>query len=394
MRTLHVAAMPFPSQQGTQALLHTMLDALCEAGDDTHLLCYAEAAFARETRYTVHRTPAGPRASLRAGPSFAKLRLDRLLAQQLPTLVRQLRPDAVIAHHVEAAAVALATVDRPVLFVAHTSLHAELASYFPAPLAGLCRTSGELLDTLLCRAADRVLTVSPRLARLLTTQSGARAHALPIPWYVPPALDSDERARARQQLGVGSAEQVLVYAGNLDAYQGLAPMLAGVAKLARVKPLRLVLATLSPRTQVASLLQLHGLAERTLFAGVADEPARRLVHAAADLVLVPRACEGGVSIKLLDALARGAHVVAAERAAANFPMRDVCALIDGDDPHAWQAAIQQQLAALPNGTRGPDYIRQHHAPAAFAERLAGHVRAACEVRSHTRAGFFRRAIRR
>src|SRR5262245_38303655 len=108
MRTLHVAALAYPTPQGTQGLLHAMLTALGDAGHETHLLCYERAGFASRGPYLVHRAPAGlALRSLRSGPSLEKLAHDAALTRALARQVARVRPDAVIAHHVEAAVCAL-----------------------------------------------------------------------------------------------------------------------------------------------------------------------------------------------------------------------------------------------------------------------------------------------
>ena len=174
MRSLHVAALPFPSAQGTQALLHSMLSTLASAGHDTHLLCYAHGAEPTpQLRYRVHRLPftLGLR-SLRSGPGARKLALDGLLVWSLRRLHAQLAPTLVVAHHVEAAlACHLARV--PFVFVAHTSLQHELPSYFPPAFVDPLARAGGALDAFLSARARAVLTVSPLLAQLLQARGAA-----------------------------------------------------------------------------------------------------------------------------------------------------------------------------------------------------------------------------
>jgi hypothetical protein len=154
MRTLHLAAMPFPTQQGTQALIHAMLCALRAAGHDTHLCCYAQAGFERSTPYVVHRAREVMHAgSQRSGPSLRKLAQDAGMVADVARLAAALAPVSVFAHHVEAMAVALAAGLPDVTFVAHTSLSAELHTYFAAPLQRPLRVLGQWIDRALCRRA-------------------------------------------------------------------------------------------------------------------------------------------------------------------------------------------------------------------------------------------------
>jgi glycosyltransferase involved in cell wall biosynthesis len=387
MRTLHVAAMPYPSSQGTQALIRQMLSALCAAGHETHLLCYAQAASPLAApAYAVHRVPAlwarSGRArarALRSGPSLAKLLQDALLARSLAECIATLRPDAVIAHHVEAALAALAARARPLVFVAHTSLAHELPSYFPRLWSAPIARAGGALDRGLCRSAARVLAVSPLLAEELRARGAPDVSTIHVPWPLSAPFDAAERSRARRTLGLGHADEVVLYAGNLDAYQGLAPLLAGLERLARERPaLRLLLATASEARGLQRSLRHGALGARLRLADLAGKAQRRALHAAADVVVVPRASPGGIPVKLLDALARGSHVIAARCAPAGLPLAAACRLVDGADPEAWRVALAahfcQPIRAL-SSSSGRAHLARDHSPARFATELVRHLRA-------------------
>src|SRR4051794_26404608 len=108
MRSLHIAALAFPTAQGTQAALHGMLSALGARGHDTHLLSYPlhhQADPRPEQRSNqVHRgdMPFRQR-STRSGPSLQKGLFDLALAASAARYCAELSPDLVVAHHVEAA---------------------------------------------------------------------------------------------------------------------------------------------------------------------------------------------------------------------------------------------------------------------------------------------------
>lgn len=381
MRTLHVAALPFPSPQGTQALIHAMLTALHEAGDDVALLTYGHGAPGEPTPYRHIRAPLFVRdRSLRSGPSFAKLVHDVALAYALREQLHAWRPEVLVAHHVEAASLALALCDVPVVYVAHTSLRAELPSY---GLPHVTAHVGAMGERVLCGKAARTLAVSPLLARMLAEESGAAVRAMTLPWSVPPALDERERERARVALDLVAHESVLLYAGNLDGYQGLDVVVDGLARLSREGvPFRLLCATASPTHVFAQRLAQAGLRDRARFVPLADEAARRSLHAAADFVLVPRASPGGIPIKLLDALARGVPVVAARRALAGLPLADACFVVRDDDPDDWARVLREALRTphelrMAHAQHGRAHIADLHAPprfvAFFHEALHGLV---------------------
>jgi glycosyltransferase involved in cell wall biosynthesis len=382
MRMLHVAALPFPSAQGTQALIHSMLSALHAHGHDVELLCYAHGAGAFQGDYALTRAFAPlPARSLHSGPSLEKLALDAGLLHTLRLRLAGMQPSLVIAHHVEAALLALAVSRVPVVYVAHTSLEAELPYYFAASLALPMRGLGGALDRALCKRAARVLAVSPMLARALAQESGASVQSFTLPWPTVASMHADERRAARRELGFDDHQPVLLYAGNLDAYQGLSVCIEALSQLVRHAPnLRWLIATESPHAAFRAQLEDAGLLAHVSFTGLADELARRRVHAASDVALVPRASPGGVPIKLLDAMARGLPVVASERALAGLPLATLCRVVPDQDPAALCGALCQ-LLAMPetqrrqSAARARQHMAEKHAfpafTASFFAALAG-----------------------
>jgi glycosyltransferase involved in cell wall biosynthesis len=256
------------------------------------------------------------------------------------------------------------------VYVAHTSLEAELPVYFPSPLAPFLRRAGGSLERALCRRSERVLAVSPLLAHMLTVQSGVSAHALPLPWHVPPHISPDERQKARAALGLHERELVLLYAGNLDAYQGLEAWLSALASFAREAPFTWLVASEADPTRFSRTLANAGLARRTAFVPLQGEAARRKVHAAADVALVPRHSPGGIPIKLFDAIARGVPVLASARASAGTELVRHCRVVRDDDPehlvHMLRAFIQEpEEERRERAEAGRSYLVREHSPAAF-----------------------------
>lgn len=383
MSVLHVAAMPFPSVQGTQAAVRAMMDAEHAAGRAPALLTYAHAGYELSTPWPIHRVADVSRdRSLRSGPSLRKLVSDAQLVVAARRIAREQRPGLVVAHHVEAAAAVLAARARPFVFVAHTALGPELPTYFPerarslgalAPLTSLtslASRAGDALDVALARRADAVLAVSPRLAERLAAASGRDVRYAPVPWAVPPPIEAGERSKARARFGFAPLDPVLLYAGNLDAYQGVERLARAFAIVrSRRADARLLVATASPHDALERALWSLGCADRATFAPLADEPDRRVVHAAADAACVTREVEGGLPIKLLDALARGVPSIATRRATAGLPLEGAAVVVADDDPEALAAAaliaIEARESAPERGRRGVEYVRRAHSAAAY-----------------------------
>ena len=375
MSILHVAAMPFPSVQGTQAAVRAMVDAEHEAGRDPALLTYAHGAFELRVPWAHHRIADLTRdRSLRSGPSWRKLVEDAQLTLTARKLFAELAPRYVVAHHVEATAAVLAARLRPTVFFAHTALGPELPTYLPAAASKVAARAGDTLDVTLARRADVVLAVSPLLAQILEERAGRTVSYVPVPWTVPPAMQPDERLKARARFGFDALEPVFLYAGNLDAYQGVETLARAFAAVREKRPdARFLVATASDPAPLEKMLWSSGCVDRTRFAPLADEPDRRVAHAAADAAWVPRGTPGGLPMKLLDALARGVPTVVTRRATAGLDLGGAAMVAADEDPEALAAAallaVEGRESAAELGRRGLAYIERAHTNACYLEAL-------------------------
>lgn len=384
MSVLHLAAMPFPSVQGTQAAVRAMIDAEHEAGLAPQLLTYAHGGYELTPPWPIHRIADVARdRSLRSGPSWRKVIADAQLAIAARRLAGSLAPELVVAHHVEAATAALTAGARPLVFVAHTALGPELPAYLPDRAAKLAARAGDALDVALVRRAGAVAAVSPLLARMLSERAEREVRYLPVPWTAAAPIDAAERQKARTRFGMSATEPVLLYAGNLDAYQGLDVLARAFAIThERREDARLLVATASDPDALEKALWSLGCRDRVIFAPLADEPDRRIAHAAADVALVPRSVAGGLPIKLLDALARGLPAVVTRRAAAGLALEGAALIAADDDPEALAAAaliaVEARETAGALGRRGVEYIQREHSAARYLEAIRACASAARE----------------
>ncbi len=368
---LHVACLPFPSHQGTQAAIDAMLRASARAGRDPQLLTYAHGAYAPETVYAIHRIPDFPKLrSLRSGPSWGKVALDARCMLETRRLVRELRATAIVAHHIEAALAALAANVAPVYYVAHTSLAHELPVYFPRLVARPIGTVAAKLETWVCERAAGVAAVAPTLAGLL----GAEARYLPVPWNAVSASCTPSRAEARAALALDPEAPIGLYAGNLDPYQGWEHLVEAIAFLRRTHPnAKLLVATESDPHPVRSEAERQGVTDALCIRRLDSEQARSLVHAASDLTWVPRRSPGGIPIKMLDAFARGLPVVVMDRATAGLPVRGACLVAPNDDASALAEAarilLSEGAAAPVICERARQYLETEHHAASFTQAL-------------------------
>ena len=371
---LHVAGMPFPAPQGTQAAVHAMVLAHHRGTRGAHLLTYGARFAHREIPYPCHRIKDSPAlSSFRSGPSLRKVVLDIRLAKRLRELHGALRPRWVIAHHVEACAAAIAARANPVLFFAHTALGPELPSYAPDWMPPpLLAKAGNIADRALCSRVEAVAAISPHLAADFTGRFGVKAHYVPLPWELPTLTDEETRKVARSTWSYRPSDPVLLYAGNLDAYQGWEDIMLAMAHLSNPQ-LQLLVATESNPGPLWTLGRQLGLADRVQVCSVRRESDRVRAHAACDLALIPRRTAGGLPIKLLDAMSRARPIVAVRRATAGLPIGDAVWLADDDSPRSLARTIQIAIEEKEERTRrahlGRSYMESEHSDAAFADAI-------------------------
>jgi len=368
---LHVACLPFPTHQGTQAAIASMLEASTRVGRPSHLLAYAHAAYELDAPYEIHRIPNFPVvSSVRSGPSWGKVALDARCIVETRRLVRRLRPSAIIAHHIEAALAALAARVAPVYYVAHTSLERELPVYMSRVPVRPVRSVARRLEEQVCERAAGVAAVAPALATLL----GDGVRYLPVPWSSSAVSDRATRNEARLALGIAPDAQLCLYAGNLDPYQGWENLVEAISMLRRShRRARLLVATASDPAPARQHAERLGVADAVAFSGLGSERARMLAHAASDLAWVPRRTLGGLPVKMLDAFARDLPVVAMRRATAGLPLLGVCRIVSDDDPRALAAAakdlFEDQRARSALRDRACRYLSVHHSAEWFSTAL-------------------------
>jgi glycosyltransferase involved in cell wall biosynthesis len=374
--------MPFPSPQGTQALVGAMLGALREAGHEAHLLVYGIGAAATADDPHTHRVPhrviVRPAEQLRSGPSIEKVRLDVRVRAALRGLATRIAPDLVVAHHVEAAiVVGSARLRSPTCMIAHAALGAELETYFPSWLRQPAATLGRTLDRLAVRATSRVVAVAPSIANALSSTTGACIESIPVPWPARGARASRREARARLRLPDDAP--TILYAGNLDRYQGWETVVRAIAHpLLAKRGVRLVAATASTCAPLLTEALRAGVAERVHIASLSTETHRADVHGAADVAFVPRGHAPGLPIKLLDALSRGLPTIATQRATAGLRLEGVVDMVPDDDPDAAPSRVAALLddpaGQRERAARGTSYLDRAHGAANYVraiEEIAG-----------------------
>jgi glycosyltransferase involved in cell wall biosynthesis len=379
LRLLEVAAMPFPSHQGTQALLREQCVALAGRGHEVHLLVYANGAYRYDDPpFTIHRLGDWPRdRSLRSGPSWRKVVLDARLVLEVRRLDAALRPDVVHAHNYEALACCLAARPAaPVVYHAHTLFGYELPTFATGRAARLAAAAaGGLADRLLPPRAALTLAVSPRLVEELLARGhpAARLECSPPGFTPPPPAAAPDGRRRRRELGLDGLE-VVGYSGNLDGYQDLPTLLDAIAHLATPRPrLRLLVISASAPEPLLAMAAARGVGDRVRVVAHGDFADALGAVAAADLCAVPRSAPGGFPIKLLAYLAAGRPVVTTRAGAAGLELGAAASVVPDRDPRAMAAVIEWLLdhpaEARARGAAGRALLDREHVWDVAAARL-------------------------
>ena len=237
---------------------------------------------------------------------------DALAAFRLARLIRKLRPDVVDTHTAKAGAVGrtaalLAWPRRPV--VVHTFHGHVLRGYFG--------TGGTLvfraIETLLARASDRLIAVSPEVRDELVALHVApreRFSVVRLGIELEPRVRFDgDPAEVRRRHGIPEGKFVVGWFGRMTAVKrtdDLLTMLAGVRERG-VDALLLLVGDGDDRERLEQRAHDLGLARSCLFLGYQEDVAPW--YAICDAVVLTSASEG-TPVTIIEALAAGRPVVA------------------------------------------------------------------------------------
>lgn len=318
-----VAACPFPCARGTPVRVLRTAEALAELGHNVHVVTYnlgdPGLEIAHE-RLLIHRTLRIPfYRDMSPGPSLTKLALlDPLLLVKLHLVLRRHKIDFFYAHHYEALSIALlarAVWHCPVIYDAHTILETELPYYVPGPMKPAMRKVGKWIDKFLPRRADHIVAVTNEIAERLAVYCHNRNRVS----VISNGLEMAHFMTCRWEPDSPDAvKKILIFTGNLSAYQGIDLMLEAFALLRRRRNdvlLRIVTKDgFQPYVSLARKLGIEDDIEiaRSDFDTLPGEIAR------ASVAINPRCSMDGIPQKLLNYMAVGVPIVSFVGSARNL----------------------------------------------------------------------------
>jgi 1,2-diacylglycerol 3-alpha-glucosyltransferase len=315
-----VAPCVFPSPRGSQVLIRELAQALAGHGHVVHLVTYPHGeSLVPIHGIFVHRIRPPRFAVSPSGLGWQKILLDVCLAWTLYRVVRRERIQVIHAHNYEGPLVSYLVrglTRVPVVYHSHNALSDELGCYVrPGWRRRVAQYVGAVLDRQIPRRADFSIALTPELERFLRAHGVAEDRVATIPPGCVAATMSDNAVR---DAAAFSSRFVVMYAGNLDPYQDLDVLFRGFATFRdQVPNALLVLVTHEARWAERAGARLQRLrqedAARVVVAS-AFSVVRRLL-ASADVLVCPRSSWSGFPIKLINYMAAGRAVVAAEGSA-------------------------------------------------------------------------------
>ncbi len=342
-----LAAMPYPSGQGTQALVGEISRGLVGRGHEVHLICYGHAAFRRDEPFKIHRLRKIPGyARLRSGPDALKPLLDTMLTRRAVEVIRRTGCRLIHAHNYEGALAgwaAGAICGVPLVYHAHNLMYDELPSYFGSwPMRAMAAVVGRGLDLLVPRLAKRVIVMHRRLADALVAR-GVPPEKIEL---VEPGIDTDFFT---PQWPVDDRDfspgPTVAYTGNLDAYQNLPVLFEAMRRVEREIPAsRLLLATPNDPRTARRLAARHGVSNLTEIEVVRDAQATRAVLHRCRVAATPRSSWSGFPLKNLNAAAAGVPLVTAYGSAYGIEPGRTGLVVADRDPAAFARALCELLA--------------------------------------------------
>ncbi len=327
MRVAALGAFPYPYPQGSQIYVTDHSRALREEGIEPVLFTYGRGIGAPPEDLEVVSSPSWISPSvMRSGPSLGKFPGDAALFMTFLAAHRAAPFDVALAHNVEAAVIALQArriTGVPVVYMVHTILRFELASYATSRWGPTLDRIGRVVDDYVVRNANGVLALSGDAASLLGEAARGPVCVIPpgLDPAAPPNVAQIEDATARFEL---EPQRYSFYAGNLDGYQDLHLLEAAARELAQESPHPEPIVIASHDASRAPRERTPGL--RWIEVSSFDE--MRALCFGARALLLTRRRRGGFPIKLLNYMETARPIVAIERVAPGLRHRESAWLLD------------------------------------------------------------------
>jgi glycosyltransferase involved in cell wall biosynthesis len=389
LRTLVIAPQPFFSYRGTPFSVYYRTLVMSELGVQCDLLTYGQGLDVNMPGCQIYRIPAFRwLGEVRVGPSLLKAFLDAFMVVWTVALLCRRRYDFVHAHE---ESVFWCLWLRPLfrfrlIYDMHSSLPEQLDNFDFAKVPLLRRLFARWERKALRRAAA-VITVCPALLNAAIA-GGADAERVsliensivdPIEVQIDDATRQAGSARAesaRRWVERRGGANTIIYAGTLEAYQGIDRLLEAFARVARAKPdASLLVVGGSPRQIEAygALAKRLGIAERICFAGWLKRSDTRDLYQLCAAAVSPRATGKNTPMKVYELIARGVPLVATRIESHTQVLNDEVCTLTGIAAEEFGQGMLWALAnpdrAREKAARAVEWYGQHYSRRSYSDKL-------------------------
>ena len=380
-RVLYISPQPFFESRGTPLRVLQMIRALCAAGHEVHLASFPIGSAMPVAGMVHHRAAGIP--GIRFVPigfSLRKIALDAMLAVRSWRLMLTRRFDVV--HCVEESVFFALPLARlrgiPVIFDLNSSVAHSL------------EYSGAVRNPVLIRWAKRLQAAALRRSQLAITvgeslsEEGVRSLGVTMPIaeiedcpMAESIRDADPTAvsviRRRHRL---ERNPIVVYTGNLAAYQGIDLLFDAVPALIARCPAARVLVVGGDAREIEwsrSMLAERGIGEYVVFAGQQAPERMPDYMGAADVLVSPRRGGRNTPLKLYSYMHSGRPIVATDLPTHTQVLDRTTAVLCDASPAALAEALAAVLAHPESyealGIAARRRVAERYSEAAFSRKL-------------------------
>jgi glycosyltransferase involved in cell wall biosynthesis len=323
MKILVISPEPFFTPRGTPFSVYYRTLITTQLGAKVDVLTYGEGADVDIPGARIYRIPRfAALGHVKVGPSLLKLFLDFFLILYTVKMLLQHEYDVVHAHE---EAIFYCRFLKPVfkfklIYDMHSSLPQQLTNFEFTSSKFLIGLFKKLEDSCL-RKADAVITICPDLSDYVNGQIENREKHFLIENSIFDPVKLADSGTVQQEVSDDQQDDspfpaeapCVVYAGTLEAYQGIDILIRAFALFNMDKPeYRLVIVGGTPE-QVNSFSALAaecGIAEKSVFTGQVRQPLAKAYCARASILVSPRSSGTNTPLKVYEQLESGLPLVA------------------------------------------------------------------------------------
>lgn len=374
LKILFLAPNPFFQERGTPLAIRLMLETLDAQGHEVDVLTYHEGETPAIGDVSIYRIPPPPFVrDVPIGFSWKKVVCDAYLGAALAWRLARKRYDVIhaVEESVYLASLAKTMLGTPFLYDMDSSLADQILENIPraAPLGPFLH----YMEKTAIRHADAVVPMCEALA------GKARACAPEKPVHVIEdiAMGSEQAGASRLREEFGVRGPLLLYVGNLEAYQGIDLMLDAFADVVG-RGLEGDLVVVGGRADHLEHYRARtgglGLGDRVHWAGPRPIEQLKALLAQADVLLSPRRVGVNTPMKIYSYLAAGVPTVATRIESHTQVLDDEVAVLTDNDPKAYGDGIagllEDPARGAEIGRRARELAEAEYSREAFQRKVA------------------------